>query len=313
MLKSTCVFGLVALCLLVSAAALRAEEEVPLAFKFAAGDVMQYEVSVSGSGGLRAPDGELAAAGMQGSFSLVCTVSEVLPDGSGQLQVKMPKAEVQLSVGQDQARFSYDNGRMRWYANGKEHIPPESDLGQVPLLGMPLTVTVAPNGRLTDVVLPPTEALSAMQQMVPGIGVPQTQNLGEQIFPDEPVKVGQTWQRAAQLLPFGSTMPVTVTTSRTLASYTNEGGIGLARITGYTDVRFRTDPVTVSPGEAPVMVAVPELRETVTSTEFFNTAEGRLVRADYDIAFSTKVGVEMGEQKQEAGLEARFRVAVQSR
>jgi len=64
---------------LAAPATIAAGQEVPLALKFAQGDVTQYDVSFSGSGGLRGPDGQLLPMGVRGSLSMSQTVQEVLP------------------------------------------------------------------------------------------------------------------------------------------------------------------------------------------------------------------------------------------
>ncbi len=289
------------------------EDAVQLAFQFSPGEVMTYGVSVSGAGHLRSPEGETAAVGLQGDLTFVCTVESVLDDGSGRLQVRVPRADLRVNVGEDAARFSYENGRVRWFANGQEHAPPDADLSQVPLLGAPVRVTMAPNGRLGDVVLADPRLMGALRQEVPGIGTGRLAQVGEEVFPDRPVAVGETWRKSAQLTPFGPGMPVTLTTSHTLDSFSQEGGIGVAKISGYSEVRFQAAKMPVSEGDVAVTVGVPRLRETITSTEFFDTSQGRLLRADYQVALSAQASVALGEEEREAEAEARFHITVQAR
>lgn len=297
----------------LAGAAAAADERVQLALKFEAGDEAEYEVTLSGSGGFRSPDGELVPLGVQGGLGLAYRVVDVLPDGAGRLEVTMPKVHLQMNIGAQRAEFSYHNGRLRWYADGREHVPPDTDPEQLPLLGTPVVVTVAPNGRVSDVAMPHVPALEAAEQAVPGLGLGQMQSLGDPLFPDEAVAVGETWRQSSQLMPFGPSMPISVTTSRTLSSLTQEGAISLARITGHGEAVFRPSPMTVSPGDAQMTVGLPELRKTVTSTEFFNTAQGRLVRADYEVAISTRGALEVGGEEQDVGFEARFHTTVQAR
>ncbi len=298
---------------LLATVSLAQNEGVQLAFKFNPGEVQEYDVSLSGSGGLRAPDGEMAAMGVQGSMRLSFTVLDVLPDGNARLGVRMPRANLQVTIGKEQARMSFENGQLRWFANGKEQAPPDQNISQVPLLGVPLEFIASPKGKIIDVILPNLQGLPGLPQLPPGLQTPQLQNLGDPIFPDAPVKVGETWRQVSQLTPIGPMAPITITTSKTLDSYSDTGGIGLAKISGFSDVRFRMNPMTVSPGEQSVSVGVPDMRKTVTSTEFFNPTEGKLVRADYDTSFSMRLSLGMGGQSQEGSLEARFRTSVQGR
>ena len=300
--------------LLVAATVARAQDAVDLSFKFAPGDVMEYDITMSGSGGLRAPDGEFAAMGLRGNLRLKVTVAEVLPDGNARLHLLMPSADIRATVGPQRARLAYSNGRVRWYADGREQAPPDADMSQVLVLGVPLEVVVSPKGQILDVVLSEILNLAGMEQIAPGFGKPQLRNLGEPLFPEEPVKVGNTWRRSIQISPFGPAMPVTVTTSRTLDSYADQGGVGLAKISGYGEARLRANPMNVGPPESTVTVAVPDMRETITSTEFFNPSEGRLVRADYNVSFVTRIAFSGGaEGQQEAGLEARLHATIQAR
>ncbi|MCJ7822591.1 MAG: hypothetical protein MUQ26_05880, partial [Armatimonadetes bacterium] len=230
---------------------------------------------------------------------------------SGRLEARMPRANLQVNVGQQSARFSYENGRLRWFANGQERSPPDADLSQAPLLGTPIVFTVAPNGRMSGVSLADPRLLGALLQAVPGLPIGQLPQGTDQVFPDGPVSVGETWRKSAQFTPFGPTMPITLTTSRTLDSVSEEGG--LAKISGYGEARFQASQVKMSPGGTEVSVAVPQLRETIASTEFFDTSRGRLLRADYDVSFSTLVSITAGEEKRDGGGEARFHITVQAR
>lgn len=313
MIKQAAIALCVSIAFLAAPGSAIADEGVPLAFSFTPGEVMQYDITLSGAGGLRAPDGELAPVGLQGNLRLVCTVVSVLQDGSGQVQLLTPEASLRATVGPQEASFSYQGGSIRWSADGKQQAPPDADVSRIPLLGTPVTVTLAPNGRVTDVVVPGMENLPELQQVAPELQRPQFEGLGEALFPDAPVQVGESWRRATQVTPFGSSMPITLTTRRTLDDFTDEGGISLARISGHSEARLRAGPVAIAPGEQELTVSVPEFRQTLTSTEFLNTAEGKLVRADYSFALTSRFGIGVAGQQQEGGIEARFQATVQAR
>ncbi len=108
-------------------------------------------------------------------------------------------------------------------------------------------------------------------------------------------------------------MPITLRTSRTLASLTEEAGLGLATITGQADLLVRPDAMTVSPGESESQLVLPELRQSVTSTEFFDTLKGHLVRGDYRVAITTDGPVGFAGQEQDVGFEAHLNATVQAR
>lgn len=314
-MRASALLSMLCLTLLLSApATIAAGQEVPLALKFAQGDAIQYDVSFSGSGGLRGPDGKLLPLGVRGSLSLSQTVQEVLPDGSGRLSCLLPKADINVTLGDKQARFSCANGKVRWYADGREHTPPQSPgMEKLPFLEVPILLTMAPNGRVTDFAFADPGLMAKLEQMAPpGVSLGRLPGTGDQMFPDEPMKVGETWRRVAQLYPLGPTMPLNVTISRTLDSYSESGGVGLAKMSGFAETRYQMQPISLSP-DGDLSFSLPELRQSVTSTEFFNTTQGRLVRAEYDISLTARASVKVGESTQGGGFEGRMHVSVQAR
>ena len=62
-----------------------------------------------------------------------------------------------------------------------------------------------------------------------------------------------------------------------------------------------------------VTVAITDLSETITSTEFFNIAAGRLLRGDYDVSFTMRASAGAGAQTKEGSIEARMHLTVQAR
>jgi len=135
---------------------------------------------------------------------------------------------------------------------------------------------------------------------------------GDSIFPGRPVKVGETWRTSASAAPLGPMFPVTVTSSRTLDSYHEEGGFGLAKIVGVTEARVRAGPTAPLLGQE-VRIGISDLRHTVNSTEFFNVTAGRLLRGDYDLFLAAQVTAQAAGEQRGAGIEARLRVNLQAR
>lgn len=289
-----------------------ADDAVPLAFKFAPGDVLRYDVTLSGSGGFNGPDGAVSPIGLRGTLSILQTVTEVLPDGSGRIETRVPSGEVTINLADEQVRFSYANGTVRWFANGKESSPPQGDLSKIPLIGTPVVYTMAPNGRVSDVSVADPELLGQMAQSFPGLNFAPTQSISGTVFPADPVRVGETWRDAVYLSPLGPQLPITVTVSRTLQSFDEAGGIGLARIVGFAEASYRGGAAPLAPTQD-VSISIPTIRQTVTSTEFFNTTSGRLVRGDYDLAFSVAVSAKVGAEEKGGGIEARMRVHMEAR
>lgn len=309
-LVSFCALALTA-CFGMEAAGL-AQQPVPLAFKFAAGDVIQYDVTISGSGGVTTPDAKITPVELQGSLTLVQTVTQCFPDGSARLETRLPMGEVTIRFDRDQARFSYADGKLRWYANGKESSPPQGDLAKVPLLGSPIAYTMAPDGRVSDFALADPQLMAELTKSLPGLDLSRMPTMGQATFPAQPVSPGETWQSSVQLSPLGPAVPVNLTISRTLQSFEDKGGFGLAKITGFAESRYSGAGSPLFSAQD-VSIGISEIRQTITSTEFFNTTSGRLIRGDYDLVFSIQISAKAGDQDKGVGASARLHVYVQGR
>jgi len=298
------------LCLGIST--VEAQEGILLAFKFAPGDVISYEITISGTGSVTAAEGTLTRLSIQGGFTLTQTVTEVFPDGSGRLETRVPQGDVAIGLEDERVRFSYANGRIRWYANGKESSPPQGDLSEVPLIGTPLTCTVSPDGRVSDVAFTNPKLMAELAKAAPGVNLARSPSFAETLFPSKPVAVGETWRSSGTLTPLGPGLPITLTTSRTLESYQQLGGMGLAKVVGFSEARYR-GPSSPLFSAQDVSIAVSGIRQTITSTEFFNTTSGRLIRAEYELVFTTEISAAAGGQQRGGSVEARLRVSVQGR
>jgi hypothetical protein len=310
------VSGLMAALLMLAglavAGACSAQQAVPLVFKFAAGDVLRYEVTLSGGGSMSATGASFTPVSLQGSVLVSQRVVNVLADGSAQLETLITGCDLALNFDRESARFSYSDGKLRWYANGKESSPPAGDLSKVPLLGTPVTCTVGPDGSLREVMLPASQLLGEVTKSLPGLDPTHMQVTGQPILPSGPVRVGETWRQAVRVAPLGPGFPLSVTVSRTLESFDDRGGVGLAKLTGFTDARLvgAARPAFSQQG---LNIAISDIRETITSTEFFNATAGRLMRGDYDLTLSTRISVDAKGQHTEGGLDARLRMGVQAR
>jgi len=313
MVRLAHVFALALLISMLVATCAGAQEGVPLALKFAPGDVMQYQISLSGSGALTAPDGERSPAGLRGTLTCVLTVSEVRPDGSARLQCLLPTADINLTLGQRTFRFSYAGNTLRWYADGREYTPPPTGAASAPFAQVPLLFTLAPNGRISEVSIPNGGLMQALQASIPGFDLAHLQLLGEPLLPDSPVGLGETWRHSSQLLPLGPTLPINVNLSSTLESFTETEGIGLATIASYAESTYSGAPASLSPGGARVRLALQQLRATLTATQFLNTTTGRLIRGNYDQAISARVQVTVENTRQTGSLEARLHFDLQAR
>jgi hypothetical protein len=87
----------------------------------------------------------------------------------------------------------------------------------------------------------------------------------------------------------------------------------VAKISGFAETKARMQGVQQLPLPGAAQVAIPEMRQTVTSTEFFNATKGQLLRGDYDIGFNTQFSVGVSGNQKSGSVEARFRMSMQAR
>jgi hypothetical protein len=292
----------------VSAAA--GAEAVPLALKFAAGDQLTYNATFSGGGSVTAPDGQTSSLDLRGSCTFAQRTVRVNQDGSAEVEVLLPAADLQLSLQGRQVRFSYAGGKVRWFTDGEEQAPPQVDLSTAPLLMRPVTVTVQPDGRMTGLSLPGGQLTELLQQALPG-GVPTLpQGNSVPLFADHPVQVGETWEQPLSLPAGPLTGGLTGRSRRTLEEMSGAPGMAVAKVSGFAEVRFQPgQPASIPVGQS-VAISVPEMRQTLRSQEFFDVDAGQLVRGDYDLNFTMRVAAAVAGREQTGSIDAHLRVQV---
>ena len=293
-----------------------AQDPVSLGLKFTENEAVNYNVSFSGSGSLVAPDGQRATLLLQGSFTLLQTAVQVQQDGSAVLETLLPKADLTITVKDQQARFSYADGKLRWFAQGKEQTPPQQDLSKLPLLAIPVRITTKPDGSITGIAFADTSFLDMLQKVAPSLAtsLPSLPAINTSpLLPATPVRIGESWSKNEALpLPTGDS--ATYRTRRTLDSVTGSGNLQLAKLSGFAETRYRGKPSTIAgPGGQSVTISIPDLRQTLASTEFFNIGRGRLVRGDYDMQFATQVSATVAGTTQGGKVEARLLAIVQEK
>jgi len=308
---------LLALLILLAAHVAAADDAIPLALKFTQGDVLNYAISISGAGKLSVAGSESTGIGIQGSCTFSQTAVQVNEDGSAVLETLMPQADFTVTIKNQQARFSYADGKIRWFTDGKEQTPPQADLSKAPLLQAPVRLTTKPDGSVTDIGFSDTEFLDMLKKAVPGLdkamlgqGMPGVNSAP--LLPPSPVRVGETWTRTNQIL-LGPNQRLDCEMRRTLESVTKQGGLEIAKLVGSGEARFRGNPKIAAPGGQPVDVSIADLRQTLGSTEFFNLTTGRLIRGDYDIRFNTKVSVALAGAAQTGSVDLRILASVVTR
>ncbi len=288
-------------------------EGVPLALKFAAGDQLSYEATFWGDGSVTAPDGQNSKLNLQGSCTFSQRVARVNPDGSAEVELLLPAADLSLSLRGRRVRFSYGNGKVRWFTDGKEQAPPQVDLSTAPLLALPITVTVQPDGRMTAFGLPGGQLTEMLRQVLPG-GIPaMPQGSAVPLFPSHPVQVGETWEQPLALPAGPLTSGLTGRSRRTLEEMTGGPGMAVAKVSGFTEVRFRPGQSASLPVGESVTISMPEMRQTLRSQEFFDVDAGQLVRADYDLTFVTRLAAAVSGKSQSGSVDAHLRVVVTAR
>ncbi len=285
-------------------------EPVTLALKFAPGDTLDYDVSLSGAGSFTAPDRTRSTLTLQGDFTVNERVAQVNGDGSASLELLLPRADISVGVMGKTARFAWLDGKLHWYTDGVEQTPPQVDTlkMKLPVLQTPMLVTMTPEGRVTSATLSDQSMLDLLRKAVPGLDQQLMTPNATTTLPDHPVAVGETWTDTKEL-PLAPGMTATCRIRHTLDSVMGGGDQQLAKITGFTEIKLRAASFS-PPGQSAVSVAIPDLKETISSTEFFSVTAGRLVRANYDIGFGTKITATAQAKSVSGGLDARVLVDV---
>lgn len=288
-------FAILVLLVMLAGRVAKAADTVPIAFRFSQGDAIRYDFSVTGVGDLSVPGVEATSVGFQGRGTVSQTVVNVADDGLATLETLLPQAELTVTIAGRQARFSCADGKVRWFADGKEQTPPQVDLSKAPLLQLPIRLTIKPDGSVTEIGFANTEFLDLLAKAVPGL---PTGMLGQSLpimdssplLPPAPVMIGEAWT-LSENVPLGPDQRLDCEMRRTLESVTKQGGLEIAKLVGAGGARLRGNPKLRAPGGQPLDLSLEDLRHTLGSTEFFNLSTGRLIRGDYEMRFNAKASV----------------------
>ncbi len=236
--------------------------------------------------------------------------TKVGPDGAAVLETLVPRADITISIADKKARFAYLNGALHWYLNGQEQTPPKADLSKAPLFSSPMLVTMKPDGTVTDVSFADAQIMEALRKLIPNLGSGLPTQTSLPMFPAKPVQVGESWTQSGSLpLPSGQTG--SFNSRRTLASLDTQGGFTVAKITGFSQVKFSCASQTVpGPGGQKLSFSIPEMKESVTSTEFFNASAGLPMRGDYDLQFNMNMSAGLGTTTQAGSMDLRLRATM---
>ncbi len=309
-MRASLLFLLLLLCL---GSVAYADEPVTLAFKFAEGSQISYDMALSGAGRLTAPGAAAMPLLLQGTMTLTQCPSKVDADGAAVLDTLMSRADFTVSIGDKKARFTYADGAFHWYLNGQEKTPPQADLSKAPLFSSPVQITMKPDGTVTAIGFADAKVMDALRKLIPNLGESLSTPSSVSMFPDKPVAVGESWTQDGSL-PAAGGFTGTYTSRSTLESLDASGGMTLAKLSGLTEVKLHSAPQTLpAPGGQQFSFSLPEMKEAVVSTEFFNVGAGRMVRGDYDLQFSMKIKAGIGSTTDSGAMDLRLKATMVAR
>lgn len=169
---------------------------------------------------------------------------------------------------------------MKMYMNGQEFVPPmppDTDLNKIVI-----TTVVDERNKVHEV-----RGLERMAMGTPGMG---NMNFGTGFsspaaFPEEEVKVGDTWETE---IPIPGAQDAKITTKQTFVSVEKVGGVDAARIKTEFEVPFEK-LMSAMAGQMPAgMPAMTGTMKMVAYT-YFDLATGNILKMDGDIVMSVQV------------------------
>ncbi|NUP98791.1 MAG: hypothetical protein HUU35_02925, partial [Armatimonadetes bacterium] len=153
--------------------------------------------------------------------------------------------------------------------------------GPTPTAPAPLTLTMEPNGRITQVEQPGGDEVVPVPGMPGGLTLDYraiTRQLSAAAFPAQPVAIGDTWRQNVSL-PLGSGGAVEIDATCRLDGFEQLDGRPVARIV--TQLKAPLTMRLTDPGDGQPIANVGSLSGTVTS--HFDPAAGALVRSRSDL------------------------------
>jgi hypothetical protein len=252
------------LALVISVAACEREAEsegVRLRFEYREGDTLRY--SYESDGTVTIPDTAAAGGTIERSYQRSMRIEEVAEDVT-------PRDRYRLAV-------TY-------------HLPPDTATGEAPAAPITIHLEMTPQGKIQEV--------SGVETAKPLFGDIDFQSYFEQaqpVFPDRPLKVGDSWTQEVKVMAANSE-PVVTTSTYVLKALTEEDGEPVAIIAFDGEIYLPIGHGASATGPAMDAPQLAEERIRVQGTLTFAHERGVVRRVETTSrATVTKLAVEGGE------------------
>jgi|GEM_PF-5100546 len=211
-----------------------AQAPMPLEFKFTQGQNLNYLATFNATGSMLMQPAPAQMPNMtmslQGNMDFSQQVTQVYPDGSADLSLRLPRAALNMSAMGQQFNVLLQSGKINLTVNGQpQQTPPDANLSQFPLIGVPLKMRMDKLGKVTDFSLPNFGALTEIMKSS-GMDMSSMMKFSQNQLPDHPVAVGDSWIQNIALPMVPGSPPLQIKTVNTLLGFEGVGGQQTAKI-----------------------------------------------------------------------------------
>jgi len=309
---------LVVAALMASAcAALAQGEPVTLAYKFRAGEIVYYDMTIDG-------DGAMEMVGMPnapGTIPIEMTINMLLrhkvagvaPDGTATCTMQIKKMTLEQKVMGQNMEMVISEKETKMTLNGQP-MPGGGgampDFKEMPMFGKPLIVKMRPTGEVVEV-----EGLDSgkLGEMLKGMGFDWSQfsqmfMTGSAAFPADPVAVGETWEQRVKL-PFPTAdpnKPVEMVTTYKLEKLGEIKGDPTARIS-YSS--FQDLSGLSFPGANPAMpgMTIDRMSIDTNGVMLWSLERGLSPRTDFQMTMDMGMSMPAGDQNVQMSMRMNMR------
>ncbi|MCH8828024.1 MAG: hypothetical protein IID45_00445 [Planctomycetes bacterium] len=261
--------GIFTVVAVVCLAASSADAQTKLAWKFKAGEKLNYSM-VQKMNTATTVQGRNIEMKMNQTMDMVWKISKVETNGTASIAQTITRIRFVRQAG-PLNKMEYDSDKLQ--AGGNPALQPMTKIFDA-LVGQEFTLKMSPLGKITDIKMP-KKFLNAIQGAGAG-GIPGMMNkdtfkemIGKAsiIFPASGVTRGKTWNQTFEMkAPFGN---IKVATAYKYLGTTRKGGATLARISVVPKITFTP--------KLGALIKVDLLKQEGSGTILFDINSGRLV------------------------------------
>jgi hypothetical protein len=302
--------------LLIAGGVVAQDEAVTLRYRFVPQQVISQEVSGTGTIPLTVAIGAATGMGedltvdllMDLKLGLTYTCQTVEADGQALVTMQTPLMVVRTATnmgGQPvDSVITWEQGTLKLLVNGQPHPEDDNTRKLAALLGLAIPMKMDPVGHSQ----PTPEGQKALQGLgalanFSAVDLPQLSALTSRL-PDQPVKVGDTWEVAAEDNKEGANL--TGNSTFKLAGYEQYQGVRCARIEGQARLSG-TGQSMPTPLGLPVQTHITRMDIALNFIHHFDPAAGQSVSTEINLAQTASMilttGGPMGPMQLPAAIE----------